>query len=108
MPPTPKSRHWFTSGIYDTDGRLCVSSRTPYRFRPLSDNVAYEVQEGDSLFRLAGRFYNGMERAAGYWWAIADFQPDPILDPTIALQAGQILMIPSARTLVEEILAGKA
>jgi hypothetical protein len=43
-------------------------------------------------------------RACGFWWAIADFQPDPILDPTLELEPGRQLVIMSLRVLTDVIL----
>jgi hypothetical protein len=39
------------------------------------------------------------------WWVIADFQSDPIHDPTRKLKRGRVLIIPSERTLTEEIFS---
>ena len=36
---------------------------------------------------------------------IADFQPGPIHDPTLALDVGRALVIPSVRVVTEEILS---
>jgi hypothetical protein len=35
---------------------------------------------------------------------IADFQPDPIVDPTLELELGRRLFIPSLRVLTDVIL----
>jgi hypothetical protein len=49
-----------------------------------------------------------LPRACGFWWAIADFQPDPILDPTLRLEPGRRLFIPSVRVLIDIILADRS
>jgi hypothetical protein len=85
------------------DGVQRLTDRVPYRFRPLSDNIVHSVREGDSLWNLAGLFYKGFARPSGLWWVIADFQPEPIFDPTIALMPGTILFAPSMRTVEERI-----
>lgn len=77
----------------------------PYRFRVFADNVEHVVREGDTLWTLAHRYYLGVERPAGLWWIIADFQPQPIHDPTLALVPGAVLVIPSLRTVQEEIFS---
>lgn len=107
MPPRELSRHYFTSVVRDSKGRLKLTRRTPYRYRPLADTELREVRDSDTLYSLAGAKYEAFdpERACGLWWVIADFQPDPIHDPTVALQVGRILHIPSIRTLREEIFA---
>jgi LysM repeat protein len=69
----------------------------------------YVVSEGDTLHGIAAKFYPSLGvlpriSAANLWWVIADFQPNPIHDPTIKLVAGQRLIIPSTRTVVNDIL----
>jgi hypothetical protein len=44
-------------------------------------------------------------RPAGLWWVIADFQPDPVHDPTLSLEPGRVLVVPSIRTVQEEIFS---
>jgi hypothetical protein len=63
------------------------------------------VVQGDTLWGLAGRYFAPLNRACGYWWVIADFQPDPIIDPTLGLEEGRVLFIPSRRVLTDVILA---
>ena len=38
-------------------------------------------------------------RACGFWWAIADYQPEPVVDATIPPAVGHELVIPSLRVL---------
>jgi hypothetical protein len=64
----------------------------------------HRVVEGDTWFDLAGLFFAPLPRACGYWWAIADFQPDPLVDPTLALEAGRSVIVPSTRVLTDVIL----
>jgi hypothetical protein len=105
VPPRVGSRFGFCSGIADDAGRRLLTEREPYRYRVLSDNRAHRVVEGDTLFALAGRYFAPLPRACGFWWVIADFQPDPILDPTLALTVGGTIVIPSTRVLTDAILA---
>lgn len=104
MPPNRVSRHRFSLGILDEDEKLFLTERVPYGYRELTDNRQHTVAEGDTLFNLAGRYFVGIPRPAGLWWVIADFQPDPILDPTIQLTVGSIVVIPSIRTVQQDIL----
>lgn len=105
MPPKRYSRHEFTTAIADANGRRLLTDRVPFRYVDRTDNIRHTVTAGDSLFTIAGRYYeNFTDRPSGFWWAIADFQPDPILDPTLVLDEGRVLFIPSQRTLREEIL----
>jgi hypothetical protein len=105
MPPQRFSRFEFTRAVRDEAGRLFLTERVPYRFRPLLDTRLHVVQAGESLFTLAGRYFRPKPRAAGFWWVIADFQIDPILDPTLRLAPGRQLHIVSLRVLDEEILS---
>lgn len=105
MPPRRFSRFEFCRAVRDEAGRLFLTDREPYRFRPLPDTRLHVVQTGESLFTLAGRYFRPKPRAAGFWWVIADFQPDVILDPTCELAPGRQLHIPSLRVLDEEVLS---
>lgn len=103
MAPKVNSRDLFCTALQQ-DGRIYLSDRVPYRFRPFSDNRNHEAQQGDSLFTLSGRYFQPLEESSQYWWAIGDFQPDPIIDPTVRLDEGRNIVIPSIRTLLELIL----
>ena len=84
---------------------LDQSSTEPFRYRDLPDNREHIVREGDTLWNIAARFYRGLPRPAGLWWIIADFQSDPIHDPTVALTPGRVLSIPSLSTVQTEIFS---
>lgn len=121
MPPRRFSRHALTLGFSpddDDDNIACIDTpwpgrstelqlteREPYRFRELPDNRLHKVREGDSLMTLASRYFDGMPRPAGLWWVIADFQPQPITDPTVRLRPGAFVVIPSIRTVQEDIFS---
>jgi hypothetical protein len=104
MAPRAGSRHSFALGLRDDAGRVFLSEREPYRYREHADTRVHVVAQGDSLFDLAGRYFAALPRGCGFWWVIADFQPDPIVDPTLELEAGRRLFIPSLRVLTDVIL----
>ncbi len=104
MPPQAFSRFEFTTAIRDRFGRLFLTEREPIRFISLPDSRLHVVKQGDTLFSIADRFFRPKPRPAGFWWVIADFQPDPIIDPTLALEVGRQIVVPSLRTLDELIL----
>lgn len=103
MAPRKLSRFTFSRGIRDANGALILTQPPIFTYRELEDNKTITVREGDSLFTLAGREYRRIDpdRASGLWWVIAGFQPTPILDPTLELEPGSTLIIPSARTVLE-------
>lgn len=103
MPPRQFSRYSFCQALRDEEGRTYLTERVPFGFRVLADTYLHTVVQGDTLFALAGRHYAGLPRPSGLWWVIADFQPEPILDPTIALVPGSRLFIPSLRAVQELI-----
>lgn len=104
MPPKVGSRHAGTVAMLDAAGRQFLADREPFGYRELPDNRTHVVVEGDTLWLLADRYFDPLPRACGYWWAVADFQPEPVVDPTLALQIGRVVIIPSLRTLTELIL----
>ncbi len=104
MPPRLHSRHQFCLAFADpVTGKLVLTDREPYRFAPFADNVQHLVIEGDTLARLAARYFAPLADAAQLWWIIADFQPEPIFDPTIALEVGRTIVLPSLQTVLTEI-----
>lgn len=107
MPPRKYSRNSYCAGFRDSEGSRYLTDRERYLFRHLADTRLHVVQDGDDLFRLAGRYFSPLPRACGLWWIIADFQPQPIHDPTLALAPGTVLQIPSIRTVVEDIFNGR-
>ncbi len=105
MPPRRFSRFTFSKGIVGSDDRLFLTERIPFRFRQLGDTRQHIVKQGDTLHNIAARRFRPLPRPAGLFWVVADFQPDPIIDPTIALSPGRVLFVPSVRTVIEQIFS---
>jgi len=105
MPPTANSRFLFCRGVTDEEGNKYLTDREPYEYHSHSDNMVHMVVEGDSLFSLADKYFAPLERACGYWWVIAEYQPDPILDPSQKLEINRKLIIPSLRILTDTIFS---
>lgn len=110
MPPRTNSRHLYTTAQKRPgDERLFLSDRVPFHYVDLPDNRVHTVRRGDTLHTLASKYFAPLGElpivsAATLWWVIADFQPQPIHDPTVQLVEGQQLLIPSVRTVQERIL----
>lgn len=103
--PRRFSRYSLAYATQDAEGTLMLYGDEPYRHRDFGDNTEHVVRLGDTLYTLAGRYFHPLPRACGLWWVIADFQPEPIHDPTVRLATGRVLVIPSHRTLTEEIFS---
>ena len=104
MPAGRFSRYLLCETLMDIEGRLYLGDRKRFTYKELSDNRYHQVVEGDTLFGLAAMYFEGTERPAGLYWVIADFQPTPIYDATLALDLGHTLVIPSMRVVMEQIL----
>lgn len=104
MPPGIHSRFLFCQGIADADGNLFLTDRVPFRYQKETDNRTHTVVDGDTLFHLAHTYFAPLDRPSQYFWVIGDFQSEPILDATLKLDVGRVLIVPSVRLLVEEIL----
>lgn len=107
MPPRPFSRFQLSGAVAGSvhSDALVLTERKPFRFKEYPDNFPHVVGSGDSLFTLAEKYFSPHPSAAQLWWALADFQPEPIHDPTIALVPGSTLIIPPLRVVLTELFA---
>lgn len=107
MPPRLHSRHQFCKGIREAyaPDTLLLTDRQPFGYQDFPDNREHVIADGDTLHNVAARYFAPIPRAAGLWWLVADFQPEPIHDPTIKLASGSTLVIPSARVVLEVIFS---
>ncbi len=105
------SPHRFCTGLEDTQGRVFLTERVPFYYRPLADNRIHVVADGDTLRSIAARYYPSLAYAPELWVVVADFQADdngnpaPIFDPTIRLAAGRKLWVPSLATVLAEVFS---
>jgi hypothetical protein len=89
------SRYIQADLLRDTAERIHTGSRPRYVFADIDDITMHVIEAGDTLHSLADLYYGSENsNSATYWWLIADFQPEPIQDPTIALEPGDIILIP--------------
>ncbi len=91
------SRYSYSKTMFDPDGVAFLGEAEPFRYSAQPDNTFHTVQEGDTLWGLAGLYFTGVPRPSGLWWLIGWFQPQPIVDPTLRLKAGSTMVIPSMR-----------
>ena len=109
MPRLPRadlSRFKFADIAEDSDGNAYLEDREPITYIDRPDNVLHIVNEGDTLDSLAQRYYWYIDDdAAQFWWAIAEYQPDPIINPFVPLKPGRLIVLPSPQHLSSEILA---
>jgi hypothetical protein len=105
--PGRLSRYRFCSAVTDEDGTVFLTDPEPFGYEDLPDNQRHKVVEGDNLWALASRYFDvhGIDNPAELWWVIAEFQPDPVFDPTIKLEIGRVMHIPSVRTVLEDIFS---
>lgn len=99
------SRYRFSTVFTDRAGRRFLGARPKFGYRDLPDSRVHTVREGDTLHRLAWRYFRPLRRPELLWWIIADFQPEPIHDPHEDLEAGRVLVIPSVRAVQELVLS---
>ena len=102
--PNETSRYLLGEEITMPDGSITWVPPPPVRALNLPDDIMHEIEERDTLFTLAARYYRGIQRPCGLWWVIADYQSPPISDPLLPLVPGRRLRIPSRRALETIIL----
>ncbi len=87
------------------DGYKITDDYVPTRFTVRNDTILHLAGEGDTWYHLAQKYYNDIsERPSGLWWVICDFQPQPIVDPTLKVRIGNIIYIPSPAFVQGNIL----
>ena len=103
--PDRFSIYRFCSAIRDAKGALYLTDAPPARFVDLPDNRRHTAVLGDTWADLAARHYGAFPDPELLWPVIADFQPEPVEDPTLALEPGKVIFIPSPRTVTELIFS---
>ena len=104
MALTETSRYLLGNLILDDNNFLFTDLRERISHDDIEDVITHIVVEGDTLQNLALRFYGSEFGGATLWWAIADFQPEPINDPTVRLTPGSVLLIPPLNVIQDELL----
>ena len=100
MPMFAWSRYRYCTVIGGQNGEIAeLDEREPFRFRNETDNRYHRAQSGDTWWSIAAKFFSGVPRACGLWWLLCEYQPDPVVDPTLAIDDGTLIVIPSMRVL---------
>jgi len=105
MQRSPESRYYAAESYVAWNGTTLLAEAEPFRYVAREDNIVHSAVEGDSWFTLAEMYYWMIStRPCGLYWIVCDFQPEPVVDPTLAIQGGKTILLPSAATVRSEIL----
>jgi len=100
MPMFEWSRYRYCTLFTDeSTGISKLDEREPFRYRDEPDNRFHRGKAGDSWWGLAHNYFQGVPRACGLWWLICEYQPTPVIDPTIVISEGQLIVIPPMRVV---------
>lgn len=102
----PRSRYALASELRDASGFVIVDTPAPMRFRARPDTIVHRALATDTWYGLAARYYSGLHRRPEHlWWVLCDFQPEPVLDPTIPPEPGEFVYIPAPAFVQGEVFA---
>lgn len=74
--------------------------RGRFLYRKFQDTVTHVCKDGETLWGLASRYYgNDLPGATLLFWIIGDFQPVPVVDPSLHFTSGDVVYIPSIRVV---------
>ena len=99
MPMFQWSRYRYCTQFTGEDGVTYIDEREPFRYRDEKDNRFHRAKEGDSWWGLSHSYFQGVPRPSGLWWLLCEYQPTPVIDPTIIIPSNTLVIIPSARVL---------
>lgn len=105
---TIDSRYQDLDVLTTWDGYTITDDYVPHRFTVRDDTIVHTAGEGETWFSLAQRYYADLsDRSSGLWWILCDFQPQPVVDPTLRILPGRTVYIPSPGFVRVEILPFK-
>lgn len=102
------SRYRFCQAVLNDANRLFLTDPEPFRFIDLPDNRQHIAKHGDTWWGLAARYYAAdglVDNPTDLWSIIADFQPEPVVDPTLRIEPGRTIHIPSIETIFQRVLS---
>jgi hypothetical protein len=94
-----RSRYQFSEIHTDSAGRRFFGPRPRFTYRDLPDNQRHIVKGAERLWHLSQIYWPELPKNGTYYWIIADFQPEPILDAFKDLVMGSVIIVPSLRTV---------
>ena len=100
-----RSRYAAAEIFIEADGRTSTGLPPPVYYVDRADTIVYRADVGDSWARIASRHYRGIHRRPEHlWWVLCNFQPQPVLDPTVPPQPGDLVHVPAPGFVQAEIL----
>jgi len=103
-----ESRYRQATEEVDSEGRLVLSERVPLVYSDREDNISYVTREGDTWQSIAQAYYSGISsRACGLYWVVMDYQVPRVVDPTLRIEPGTVVVLPSPETVLAEVFAAK-
>lgn len=90
----------------DATGKIFLTLPERLPFINREDTRIHKCKGAERVLDLALLYYRNIySDPVDYWPVIAQFQPEPIIDPFIPLAAGLIVLIPSP-SYIQEIVNG--
>lgn len=92
----------------EVSGKLILRDRTPYVYRDSQMNINHTAKSGDTWWSIAARYYYAIsDRPAGLWWIIKDYQPVPVVDGTVSIQPGTLVIVPHPSDVITDVIGAE-
>ncbi|MCK4783160.1 MAG: hypothetical protein KAV87_05365 [Desulfobacteraceae bacterium] len=105
MPMFPWGRYRYCVQTENEDGILRLDERESFRYKNEPDNRNHRSRSGDFWWGLAHMYFQGIPRPCGLWWLLCEFQPVPVIDPTIVIPENTLIVVPSLRLVRLEVFS---
>lgn len=99
MDENSRYRYCTVLNLGDANHTVYLDEREPFRFRDEPDNKHHTARDGDTWWGIAWKFFRSFRNPALMYWLLCEYQPEPIIDPTIKIAAGTDIVIPSDRVI---------
>lgn len=88
------------------DGSVVYRLPERLRYLPMDGTISHVCVNGELLWDIAVLYYGRWRsRALDLWEVLAQFQPSPILDASVPLKSGKVILVPPVE-YIEEIAYG--